>query len=68
MTERIELPNEEKIRMFGEKKLQILGNIGSGHHQTSVDERKKFKVYLRRTTKLLETNNIAENLIKGIKA
>ena len=33
MTERIELPNQEKIRTLGEKgNRQILGNIGSRHH------------------------------------
>ena len=42
MTEGIELLNQEKIRTLGEKEtLKIkLGNIGSGHHQTSRDERK----------------------------
>ena len=47
--------------------LQILGNIGSGHNQTSRDERKKLKKeYLRSTRKLLETNQLSRNLIKGI--
>ena len=42
-TERMELLNQRKIRTFGEKEnLQILRNIGSGHHQTSGDERKIF--------------------------
>ena len=41
MTEGIELPNQEKNRNIRRKcNLQILGNIGSGHHQTSGDERK----------------------------
>ena len=44
MTKGIELPNQDKIRTLGEKgNLQILGKIGSGHHQTCGDERKKKK-------------------------
>ena len=62
--EGIERPNQEKIRMLGRKgNLQILGNIGSGHHQTRGDERKNEKEYHGRTTKLLETSR---NFIKGI--
>ena len=41
MTEGIELPNQEKnqnVRRTGN--LKALGNIGSGHHQISGDERK----------------------------
>ena len=35
---------------------QVVGKIGSRHHQTSGDERKKLKkVYLRRSRKLIET-------------
>ena len=30
----IELPNEKRIGTHGEKK-NLLGNIGSGHHQTN---------------------------------
>ena len=41
ITEEIELPNQERIWMFGKKgKLQVLTNIGNGYHQTSGDERK----------------------------
>ena len=44
MTEGIELPNKEKDQNNQRKrKLQVLGNIGSGHHQTSRDERKNLK-------------------------
>ena len=44
ITERIELPNQEKIRTLGEKgKLQGFRNAGSGHDQTSEDEREKKK-------------------------
>ena len=43
--------------------LQMLGNIVSGHHQTSGDERKKIKKeYFRRTRKLLETKICSRNL------
>ena len=43
MTEGIELINQEKNQNARRKgNLQILGNIGSGHHQTSGEERKKF--------------------------
>ena len=38
---------------------QIPGNIGSGHHQTLEDEKKKSKnEYLRRTRKFLEAKTI----------
>ena len=38
-TEGIELPNQ--VRTLREKvNLQVLGNIGSRHYQTNVDERK----------------------------
>ena len=40
MMEEMELPNQEKIKTLREKKTYNLGNIGSGHHQTSRDERK----------------------------
>ena len=46
--------------------LQILGNIGSRHHQKSGDDRKFLKKYFRRTRKLLETKLHSRNLIKGI--
>ena len=43
--EATELPNHERIRTLeGEKKLQVLGNIGSGHHPTSKDERRNKKI------------------------
>ena len=47
--------------------IQVLGNIGIGHHQTSGDEIiKNLKMYLRRTRKLLETKLYSRNLVKGI--
>ena len=37
----MEPPNQDKIRTLGKKEnLQILGYLGSWHHQTSGDERK----------------------------
>ena len=59
MTKGIELPNQEKIRMVWKKKLQVLENIGSRHHQTSV-MKEKIKEYLRRTRKPSKLNYIAE--------
>ena len=42
--ERIELPNQESIRTFGEKEnYKMLGNTESSHHQTSGDKKKKKK-------------------------
>ena len=36
MMQRLELPNKESLRILGEKeKLQELGNIGNGHHDTN---------------------------------
>ena len=46
--------------------LQVLGNIGSGRHQTGRNERQIFKEYLMRTRKLLETKLYGRNLIKEI--
>ena len=47
--------------------LQIFGNIGSWHHQTSWDERKKIKKeYLWGTGKQLEIKLFSKNLMKGI--
>ena len=45
-----ELQSQEKIRSLGEKKKKkIPGNMGSGRHQQSGDERKIRKEYLRWT-------------------
>ena len=51
---------------YPEKRKLLFGNIGSGHHQTSVDERKNKKEYLRRTRTLLETKLYRRNLIEEI--
>ena len=48
--------------------LKELRKIGSGHHQTSRDERKNSMEYLRRAGKLLETKLYCTNLIKDINA
>ena len=66
MTEGIELPNQEKSERSKKiRNLQILGIIGSEHHQTSRDTRKK--EYLGRKRKLLETKLYRRNFIKNIK-
>ena len=44
MTKRIELPNQKNQNAQRKRNLQILGNIRSGHHQTSGDERKNWKI------------------------
>ena len=47
--------------------LQILGHIGSWHHQTTENERKKIKKRLsQKSQKLLETKLFCRNLVKGI--
>ena len=67
ITEGMELSNQERIRMLGEKKkLQALGNIRSGHHQTRGDESKIRKEYVRRIRKLFKTKLSSRNLIKKI--
>ena len=68
MTEGIELPNQEKIRMLGEKKtykyLEILE--ADTIKQVEMKEKKIKKDYLMRTRKLLETKIYSRNLIKVI--
>ena len=65
--EGIELLNQEKNQNTQRKRnLQVLGNIGIGHHQTTGDEIKIKKVYIRRARKLLQTKLYSRNLIKGI--
>ena len=55
MMEGIELPNQKKSESSEKRKFKVLGNIGSGHHQTYGNERKNKKEYLKRTRKLLKT-------------
>ena len=67
MTKGIEVPKSRKNKnAWRNGNLQILGNIGSRHHQTNRDERKNSKKYFRRTRKLLKTKLYSRNLIKGI--
>ena len=46
--------------------LQILGNIGSRHHQISGDEGKNKEELFWRARKLLETKLFSRHLIKGM--
>ena len=48
--------------------LQVLWNIGCGHNQTSENERKHLKKYLRRVRKLLQTKLCSRKFSKGINA
>ena len=48
------------------RKLQILGNTGSKHHQTTGDQRKNKKGYHMRKGKLFETKLYSSRLIKRI--
>ena len=64
--EGIELQNKESIRTLIKKgKLQVLGNIGIRHHQTSRDERKTKRV-TQKMRELLKTKLYGRNFIKGI--
>ena len=50
----------------GKRNLQILGNIGSWHHQISGNENEIKEEYVRGTRKLLETKLHSRNIIKRI--
>ena len=66
MAERIELPNQEKIRTLGEKEtLKYLGILEMDTVKNA-DIKEKIKDYLWRTKKLLEIKLYSRNLIKGI--
>ena len=67
LTDRIQLPNQEKIKTLGEKKTyKYLGiNEADTIKQMKIKEKIK-KEYLMRTMKLLETKLCDRNLIKGI--
>ena len=52
MTEGVELPNQEKTIILGEK--IVRRNVGGGHHKTGEDREKNNNKYPRRTRKLLE--------------
>ena len=55
---------DQDVRRKGN--LQVLGNIGSGHHQTYEDERQNKIEYLMRTRKLHEIELQSRNFIEGI--
>ena len=67
VTERMELPNQDKIRTLGEKETYKHLWIPEADtiKQEEVKEKNK-KEYFRRTRKLLETKLHSRNLIKGI--
>ena len=65
--ERIEQPNQEKIRTLGEKETYKHLGILEADTIKQVEMREIIsKVYLRRTRKLLETKLYSRKLIKGI--
>ena len=65
ITERIELPNKEKNQNDRRKgNLQILGNNGSGQHQTRRDKRKKTKK--KTSLENEKTKQLNRNLMKGV--
>ena len=56
-TERIERTNQEKNQNARRKgNLKVFRNIGSGHHQTSGDERKKNLKRVSKKTKKITRN------------
>ena len=61
----MELPNQEKIRMLGEKETYKCLGILEADKQVEMNEKIK-KEYLRGTRKFLETKLYSRNLIKGI--
>ena len=69
LTDRIELPNQDKIRTLGEKETyEYLGILEADTiKQVKMKEKKNKKEYLGRTRKLLETKLCCRNLIKKIK-
>ena len=58
--EGIELPNQDKIRMLGEKESYKYLGILEADTIKQVGMKEKVKEYLRRTRKLLKTKYIAE--------
>ena len=58
--------NKPRENQNAQRKGNLLGNTGSGHHQIMGDERKKIKEYIRRTRKLLEIKLHGRNLTKVI--
>ena len=67
ITDRMELPNQDKIRTLGEKKTYKYLDILEADTIKQVEMKDQIqKEYLRRTRKLLETKVSCRDLIKGI--
>ena len=67
MTDRMELPNQDKIRTLGENETYKYLRILEADTIKQVEMKEKIqKEYLRRTRKLLEIKLSCRNLIKGI--
>ena len=67
MREGIELQNQKRVRMLGKRETyKYLGILEADNIKQAVMKEKKFKKYLWRTEKLLETKLYCRNLIKGI--
>ena len=67
LTDGMELPNQEKIKMLGEKETyKYLGILEADTIKQEVMKEKVKKEYFRRTRKLLKTRQYSRNLIKGI--
>ena len=66
LADRMELPNEDKIRTLGENETYKYLEILEADTIKQVQMKDKIqKEYLRRTRKLLETKPSSRNLIKG---
>ena len=67
--DRMELPNQDKVRTLGEKEIsKYLGILEADTIKQEKMKGKNEKEYFRRTRKLLETKLYSRNFIKGIKA
>ena len=67
MTDRMELPNQDKIRTLGQEETYKYLGILEADTTKQVEMKDTIrKEYLRRTRKLLETKLSSRNLIKGI--
>ena len=67
LTDRMELPNQDKIRTLGEKETcKYLGILEADTIKQVEMKEKIKKEYLSRTRKLLETKLCYRNIIKGI--
>ena len=67
LTDGMELPNQDKVRMLGEKETyKYLGILEADTIKLMEMKEKMKKEYLRRTRKLLVRKLCCRNLIKGI--